>query len=326
MVALFKDRSPATIIWLFILSFIVHSHFIVNPPVVPNIGHDGLLSIFLLKYIANLSPVFLIFLYHAIVLIQALRLNFLFNDHRMYSKTNFLAAMVYVLLTGIFTEWSNLTPALIENLVVIWLFSKIIRLYGNTNPKALLFNIGLLIGISIVLYQPSALLILVAFFALSILRPFIITEWFVLLMGIIFPFYLVLSYLYLTDKISSIVTYIPSWGINIPHITVSASFFVTIGLILILLMTGMFYSQQESRRLLIQVRKNWTMLMVMLIFLFPIPFINKGVGIESLLLWLVPASPYMAKGFLGSKKNTFPNILFWSLLILALLKNWQTKQ
>lgn len=326
MVALFKDRSPATVIWLFILSFIVHSHFIVDFPVIPNNSQDGLLSIFLTKYVSLLSPVTIIFIYHTIVIIQALRLNYLFNDNRMYSKPNFLAAMVYILLTGLFKEWSNLTPALIENVMVIWLFGKTIRLYNSANPKTLLFNMGLLIGSSIILYHPSALLILVAFFAVMVVRPFIITEWLVLLMGVIFPFYFLASYLYLTDRLGSIFLYIPKWGLNIPHTVISPAFFVTIGLILFILILGMFYSQQESRRLLIQVRKNWVVLSVMLIVMLPIPFINMGATVDSLLLWIVPASPYMAKGFLGPKKNTLPNLMFWSLLVLALLKNWQVVQ
>ncbi|MCW3079648.1 hypothetical protein [Segetibacter sp.] len=323
MVALFKDRSPATVIWLVILSFIVHSHFIVDFPIVPGGRSDGLLSVFLNRYVTLLSPGIVIFIYHAIVIVQALRINYLFNDHRMYSKNNFLAAMVYILLTGIFKEWSNLTPALIENILVIWLFAKTVRLYNNPNPKTLLFNIGLLIGVSIILYHPSALLILVAFFALAIVRPFIITEWVVLLMGVIFPYYFLASYLYLTDRLGSILLYIPKWGLNIPRTVVSPAFFVTIGLILITLILGMVYSQQESRRLLIQVRKNWVVLTVMLLVMLPIPFINKGVGIDSLLLWIVPASPYIAKAFLGPKKNTLPNLMFWSLLVLAIVKNWQ---
>jgi hypothetical protein len=326
VVALFKDRSPATVIWLFILSFIVHSHFIVSFPIVPLDQHDGLLSVFLSHYIAPLRPSLLIFIYHAIIIIQALRLNYLFSDHRMYSKPNFLAAMVFILLTGIFKEWSNLTSALVINFLVIWLFSKIISLYNNSNSKPLLFNIGLLIGLSTILYHPSALLILVAFFALMVLRPFIIAEWVVLVMGAIFPYYFLAAYLYLTDRISYIFQYFPHWSINIPHTTISPVFFVTVGLILVVLVVSLVYSQQESRRLLIQVRKNWIVLTVMLLVMLPIPFINVGAGIDSLLLWIVPASPYVAKGFLGPKRNTLPNLLFWALLVLALIKNWQVVQ
>jgi hypothetical protein len=323
VVALFKDRSPATVIWLFILSFIVHSHFIINFPEIPTSHNDGLLSVFLNNYVAPLSPAILLFIYHAIVITQALRLSHLFTDHRMYSKNNFLAAMVYILLTGLVKEWNLISPALIDNTLLIWLFGKMIRLYNNPNPKSLVFNIGFVIGLSIILYHPSALLILVALFALLVLRPFIFAEWLVLLMGVIFPYYFLLSYLYLTDQFKTILRYIPRWGVNIPHTVVSPAFFVTVGLLLILIVTGMLYSRQETRRLLIQVRKNWVVLTAMLILMLPVPFINKGAGVDSLLLWIVPASPFIAKGFLGPKKNTFPSLLFWSMLILALVKNWE---
>ena len=323
MVALFKDRSPATIIWLLILSIIVHSHFFVVSPAIHVTDSDGVLASFLDRYVALLAPGLVLFIYHGLIILQSLRLNHLFTDHRMYSKANYLPAMVYILLTGIFTEWSNLTPALLVNTIVIWFFAKTIQLYNSSNPKTLLFNIGLLTGVSIILYHPSALLIPVAFFALMILRPFVITEWFVLTMGIIFPFYILASYLYLTDKLHSFKDYIPIWQINFPQIQNKIVFVVTLGVIVIVLLTGLFYWQQENRKLLIQIRKNWVVLLAMFFVLLALPFVNKNVGIESMILCIVPASPLMAKGFLAPKRNTIPALMFWALLSLAILKNWQ---
>lgn len=323
MVASFKDRSPAAIIWLFLLSIVVHSHFLLDFPLVVANRSDGLFSIFLGKYIVGLNPAIVIFIYHAIVIIQALQLNYLFTDHKMYSKPNYLAAMVYILLTGIFKEWSALTPALLDNILVIWLFAKIVNLYNTPDPKTLIFNIGLIIGISILLYHPSALLILVAFFAIIAVRPFVLTEWFVLPMGVLAPFYFLLSYLYLTDRFKTAPSYIPDWQLNLPDTTATPVFFVTIGLIILILLIGLFFWQTESRRQIIQVRKNWGVLMVMLLIMLPIPFINKDAGIDSLLLWIVPASPFIAKGFLAPKKEVLPNIMFWALIALALVKNWE---
>lgn len=323
MVALFKNRSPAAIVWLLILSIIVHSHFFVDTPAVHITNADGMLSTFLKHYNAVLASGPAVFIYHALVILQSLRLNHLFTDHRMYSKVNYMPAMVYILLTGVFIEWGSLTPALIVNTILIWFFAKTIRLYNTPNPKTLLFNIGLLTGVTIILYHPSALLIPVAFFALMILRPFVITEWLVLLMGIIFPFYLLASYLYLTDNIQSLKNYIPLWHINLPDVQNKIVFFITLAAIIIVLLTGLFYWQQENRRLLIQVRKNWVVLLAMFFVLLPLPFINKNAGIESLILCIVPASPLIAKGFLAPKKNTIPALMFWALISLAILKNWQ---
>lgn len=323
MVALFKDRSPVAIIWLVLLSIVVHSQLILFLPVVKAGNEDGVFSILLNRYLSALNPVIVICLYHLIVIGQALRLNFLFSDHKMYSRPNYLAAMAYILLTGIFPEWSALTPALLDNILVIWLFAETVKLYNANNPKSLIFNIGLLIGVSVILYQPSALLILIAFFALLVVRPFVVTELFILMMSIITPFYFLFSWLYLTDRFPSISRYIPNWQLNLPDTSPTPVFFITVGLILIILFIGLFYWQSESRRLLIHVRKNWIVLLVMLLIMLPIPFINERAGIDSLLLWAVPASPFIAKGFLAPKRNVLPNIMFWSLLLLALVKNWQ---
>jgi hypothetical protein len=323
VVSLFKDRSPVTVIWLFLLSIIVHSHLFVHFSGLVVTKNDGFLSIWLNDYFATLSFPLLIFIYHAIVVLEALRLNYLFTDHRMYSKQNNLVAMVYILLSGVFTVWTNITPALLDNFLVIWLFAKIVKLYSSPNAKTLLFNIGLIIGVSILLYQPSALLILVAFFGLMVLRPFAFREWMVLLMGVICPFYFLASWLYLTDRIKLFLNYIPDWGFNLPVSQASVFFFVTIGLVIVILIIGLFYWQHENRRLLIQVRKNWVVLLVMLLIMLPVPFINQGAGIESLFLWIVPASPFIAKGFLGPKRNFLPNLMFWSLLAIGILKNWE---
>jgi hypothetical protein len=56
--------------------------------------------------------------------------------------------------------------------------------------------------------------------------------------------------------------------------------------------------------------------------MLPLPFIAKHTGVDMLLLFLVPVSPFMAKGFLTPKKDTLPNIMFWSLLVVIAINNW----
>ena len=322
MVKLFKENSPIATIWLVVLSLVVHSHFFVNFPGVHTPLNDGLFSYILSQYVAPLNQAVVLIIYHCLIIAQALRLNYLFSENKMFSRANYLVAMVYILLTGIFKEWSTLTPALLENLLVIWLYAQTIKLYNAPDPKTLLFNTGLIIGISIIFYHPSALLIIVALFALMVVRPFVVTEWLVMLMGVLSPLYFLASWLYLTDKLKTFKQYIPVWRLNLPDTVVNPWFVATVALIIVILLIGVFYYQRESRRLLIHVRKNWGVLMVMLLVMLPIPFINKDAKIDSLFLWIIPASPFIAKGFLAPKNNFLPNLMFWSLLLLGLFKNW----
>ena len=304
------------------LSIAVHAHFFIFPPQVVASAGDGLISMFLNHYVAVWDPVFIMLLYHFLVLSQALRINFLFNDQRMFSKPTYLTAMVYVLVTAIFPQWNQLTPALVANTLIIWLFSQIVNLYNSPNPKTLLFNIGLIIGGCILMYHPTSLLILIALFALMVVRPFNVTEWLVMLMGVVAPFYFLFVYLYLADKWFQLKQYVPMFQLNLPDVDPTPLFFVTIGFILLLLFMGIYYFQDRSRRMLIQVRKNWGVLMVMLLVMLPLPFISKNASLDSLLLWAIPVSPFIAKGFLSPKKNTLPTIMFWALIILIVLNNW----
>ena len=322
MVSLFKDRSPATVVWLFILSIVVHSHFIVEPPHILVLEDDGLISVVLKKYFTGLDPLFLTLIYHALIILQALRLNYLFTDNRMFSRVNYLTAMVFIILTGIFYAWSNLTSALIANIMLIWFYANTIRLYNSPNPKTLIFNIGLIVGMSIILYHPSAILILVAIFALLVVRPFFVAEWLVLLMGVFAPFYFLFSYLYLTDNLTRLRGYIPRWQFNLPDVPPTVLFFITLGVVAVVLFIGIVYWQRENRRLIIQVRKNWVVLHVMLLLMLPLPFISYKAGMDILLTFIVPLSPMMAKAFLAPKRDTLPNILFWCLLALVLVNNW----
>ena len=322
MVALFKERSPITIIWLLMLSIAVHAQFFVMPPQVIAIADDGLISRFLRNYVAGSQSILIILLYHFLIVSQALRLNYLFNDQRMFIKPTYLVAMVYVLITAIFPDWNQLTPALVANTLIIWLFSLIVKLYNSPNPKTLLFNIGLIIGGCILCFHPTTLLILIAIFALMVVRPFNITEWLVMLMGVCAPFYFLFMFLFLTDRLVQLQQYVPLWQLNLPDVKTTPLFFVSVGMILLFLAIGIYHFQDKSRRMLIQVRKNWGVLMVMLLIMLPLPFISKNATLDSLLLWCVPVSPFMANGFLFPRKETFPKIMFWSLFIIIVLNNW----
>jgi hypothetical protein len=162
----------------------------------------------------------------------------------------------------------------------------------------------------------------VALLALLIVRPFFVTEWLVLLMGVVAPFYFLFSYLYLTDELVRLPHLIPRWHTSLPVIAPTVLFFSSLALIAVVLFIGMIYWQKENRRLIVQVRKNWVVLNVMLLLMLPLPFVTYKAEIDSLLTFVVPLSPMMAKAFLSPKKDTLSIIIFWCLLALILINNW----
>lgn len=322
MVFLFRNKSIINIFFLVILSIGIHLHFFWHAPQVVYHTNDGVFSFLLRNYVAGQSQTLLFIIYHMLVLIQAIRLNMVLNDLRMFQQNNFITAMVYVLLSGILIQWGSISPALMANFMLIWLFIKLSRLYNHPSPKTLLFNIGLIIGLSVVCYHPTAILILMVLFALAVVRPFSLAEWLVLLMGALVPYYFLFSWLFITDQTLLFSSFLPSLQWNLPVAQWDIQLVAGLSLLAILLLTGLYYWQSSVNRMIIQIRKNWGIMMVMLIILLPIPFIFLKAGIESGILSLVSLGAFASNAFSNPKKLLLPNILFWLVIGIIIFNNW----
>lgn len=301
---------------------LVHAHLFFQPLSITITGDDGLLSYFLTKDISRLPNNLLLFGYLALLIIQALRLDFLMAELKMFNNDGYTTALSFVLLSGFFTQWFTLSSALIANSFIIWIFIQLTKLYNNPEPKSLLFNTGLIVGATVLLYQPTAILLIVVLFSVAIIRPFNISEYIVLLFGIIMPFYLIVSLLYLNDKMQLLPSFIPNLQLHVPQLHHPIVFWVGLSLAALLFLLGVNVWSVQNSRMLIQIRKNWSAMLVMAFVLLPIPFIFQNAGIESTIICIMPFAAFVSNIFLYPKKLLIPNILFWLCVAWIAYNNW----
>lgn len=304
------------------LSIGVHFHFFTTAPLIVTNTNDGVFSYLLQNYVKGLPETALFLIYHAIVLIQSIRINRVLNDLKMFQSSNYTVAMAYVLFSGMLIQWCSISAALIANSLVIWLFIKLSRLYNHPSPKTLLFNTGLIVGLSIICYHPTALLILVVLFALAVVRPFRLAEWLVLLIGILLPYYFLFSWLFINEKLSSFTDYLPYLQLNLPFPAWNPQLITRFSVLIINLLAGLYFWINANSRMVIQIRKNWGVMVVVLLILLPIPFVFLHAGIESAYLCMVPLAAFAGNAFSNPKKLLFPNILFWITVIVLIYNNW----
>lgn len=323
MVFLFRDKSIINIFFLILLSIAVHAHLFMSDPTVLVDSNDGLISILLTKYLKGISPTLLFIGYQGIIILQAIRLNMVLTDFRMFQSTNYTTAMTYILLTGLIGAWCSISSALISNSLVLWIFILLSRLYNNPSPRTLLFNIGMLVSLTIIAYHPTAILIMVVLFALAVVRPFRTAEWLILLMGVLLPYYFLLSYLFLFDQMILIKAYLPYFQMHFPITHPDGWLLISLGYLAVLLLAGLFYWQKFNNRMVIQIRKNWSVMMVLLLILLVVPFTFLGAGMESAILCLIPLTAFVANGFGYPKQLSLPNLLFWMGIILVVHNNWE---
>ena len=316
MIAIFRDKSIVTIFILALLCVAVHAHIFVHPIPISNAVDNGLISNFIGNYLAHTAPAFLTFLYIFILFAQAVLLNTILNEWKMYQKSAFTTAAAFILITAVYPELNTISPAMINNFLVILFIALYARMYNNQKPNSLLFNIGFIICLSVFLYKANIIFFFISFLALSIIRPFRLKEWIILLIGILVPVYLIGSLLFVYDKFEVIKTYIPYFQMHSITLKITVWFWINSAVLTLALLIGINQWLPNYDRMVIHIRRNWIILFLSLIILTLLPFTTyKGNMLDFWMLIPVAAS-FIASLFLYPKRLLIPNFIFILLLIL----------
>lgn len=321
MVSFFKEKSATAVFGLVIVSIGTRLFFWEHHPRIVTAESDGIIY-HILSGLSFLPVTAVGLLYHLIVVLQALRLNYALNDLRMFPKPAYTTALAYVLLTAFVPQWNHVSSALVANSMVIWLLFRLFKLYNSTKPKALVYNIGLITSCTVMLYFPSMPLILLAFIALGVYRAFRLNEWIILLLGLITPLYFLAGYLFLQDSLETTLQHLDIFELQVIRPVNLAFTFITFAVAGVVIIAGMYMWQANSNRMVIQVRKNWSILFFMLALFVPVVFFIKGAWPFALLMAGVPASAFISNTWQYPKRNLFPALLFWMFIALIIYNNW----
>jgi hypothetical protein len=256
-----------------------------------------------------------------IVFIQALLFNRVFNLQKMFPRLTDLPAMAYLLVTSLLPQWDQFSAPLLINSILIAFFYRVATLNAYKEMLAPVFNLGMLLGLSMLLFKPAVLLIFLFMASMLIIRPFYIREWLLGLMGILTPYYFAGVYLFLAGKFS--------WPALVPtmHFTrpvMPASVLVNLGMLLlvILFMIGGIYLQQNLSKMLIQARKNWNLVLLQLVMAVLIVSVSGDTLFSSWILGALPLAAFLSAAFYFPQRKMLPAALHWILFIYSLYLNY----
>ncbi|MEO6584191.1 MAG: DUF6427 family protein [Ferruginibacter sp.] len=326
MIGIFKANSPTNNFILFIYGFILKLPLFLlsGLPVVQQ--PDGFIYRLLLKGLQAVGQNFH-FIYSLIAYVllftQAISLNKIVTNQRLLYKPSYLAAMAYLLITSLFSEWHQFSSPLILNSLLIWVFGQLCKLHSNQHPKAILFNIGAALGLATFFYFPVIAFVLLLAVGLLITRPFKPAEWIMAVMGMLTPYYFMFSWLYLSNKLADYK--LPDFGLTIPQLKSSTWAYVAIALLLILVVAGMYFIQVNFRKQLVQSRKSWGLTFLYLLVALLVPFINET---DNFQYWIVAAAPIAVIGaaaFLYPERNWFAAGMHWAMVAISIVVGYFIK-
>lgn len=253
---------------------------------------------------------------------QALMLTYLINEFRMLGKPGYLPGAAYLLLTTLLPEWSFLSSPLIAATFIIWALIKLYRLYNVAVARGVLFNTGLLLGVSSYVYFPAASFLICFIVGIMVLKPFRLNELILFLLGCLTPYYFYAAYLFLTDKFS-LANFLPHVSVSLPRVKSTVWLAVSTLFLTIPFLLGGFYVQSHLHKMLIQVRKNWSVVLLYLVLAFFVPFVNTYAAFSNWVLIVAPFACFHAAAYFYLPKLWVANVLFFlTVAYVVYLQYW----
>lgn len=293
--------------------------YLLHPPLITYQAGAGLLPLWLNNwYATGGSRSFSALLALIIYLSCALYANTVLTNQRMFPKANFVVALCILLLSSLVPQANLLTAPLLLLPLLIFIYQHGTALYNTGSPRTTIYNIGLAAGIGTILYHPFAIFILAIIGIIASMRTFRVQEWLILLLGLISPYYIYLSWQFITGDWHP-QQYIPVFRLSIQHIPKDVYSLIAGAIVLLWVVAGIYYGQANLRRMLIQPRKNWRILLLLAILCNALFFVRVSSGIDSFALAVFPFGCFAASAFVFPKKLLWPTLLFWVVVVLIII-------
>ena len=323
MIGVFKQKSPGNVAVLLIFGLLLKLPLFLYPEPIIATRNDGRLYQWLISSLPANNATLYPLISFLLLYVQSLMLNYLVNEYRLITRQTYLPGMAYLLITSLMPEWNYLSSPLLCNTFIVWMFIYLFSLYNTPNARAQVYNIGVLGGISSYIFFPSAAFAVCIILGLMILRPFRLNEIVLFLVGCLTPYYFHAVYLFLTDQLS-VVNFFPHISVRVPAIKNSIWLAASTLLLAVPFLVGGFYVQNHLRKMLIQVRKNWSILLLYLLLAFFVPFINTDASFHTWVLITAPFAAFHACAYFYPPRRWLSLALFFITTSYILYQQWGT--
>ena len=253
-----------------------------------------------------------------LLLIEALFLNKVVNDHKLIDRPGLLPALGFLLISGLSPH--SLQPfGLISNAILIIVLKLMIMSYKQIKPYQNLFLSGFLCGIMASLNTSYILLYLWLIIGALIIRPLSVREWILSTAGFIMPSYFLIAGLYLADQLAGR-DLLPALKLQFSLQTLTLREWLVWGCMIFLPMISLAVSGGQLGKMVIQVRKSYLITLVMFLTAILVILLHLEQPFFHFSLLLIPSSLLFIPFLNSFKRDYIPNLLILGLLALALLR------
>lgn len=321
---LFRNKSPYTVLILLIIALVLKSGVLVNPQAPVKIeGYFFYNSIVSLFNVLLGGSAFLYTLFSVLILFtQALYLNSITSRHKLYVKSTYFPALVFVLFTSMHPYFNHFSVPMMVNWCALVGLDICLSFNQSTSPRKNLFNAAFVFALAGLLHFSAVGYILVLVAAIMLLRPFNAGEWTVASMGYITPFYFAACILFIADMLPAFAHWPDLDFTVIRKIKMPVYMGILGGGLLVLTGVSFYAMQQQMPKATIYVRRSWIAIFIYM-FVSAVAALFGETSVNNAWLLTIPAiSLFIAQALMVEKSKWFSNFIFYFLIILVLACQW----
>ncbi len=237
------------------------------------------------------------------------------------NERTFIPALIYILLSGLFSQYQVLNPAVFGAVFLMMAIRQIMESYRVQGIAYNFFDAGILIGIGSLFYANLIWFGLLVFIGIALLRSWDIKEIAISVLGLLTPYILTFGVYYLLGKDANYL--FSQLGYNLfekpsdyvfTRLTIAVVFFS--GLVTFVSIGYLLMSMNAKK---IKSRKTFSLLIWVFIISMVVYTFIPSVSVEMIYIIGIPASYFLTHYFVLAKSKLIPEILFAVLFILIIL-------
>lgn len=256
-----------------------------------------------------------------ITIVTALLLNKCAIDNGLNGKISTLIAFIYILLANSLAGEFHNNPIIWINFLLVFVLSNMMQLPYVNNTIPVIFNASFLIGITSLFYAPLIFLVLFVWASVFIHRIVTWRNLFVAIIGIILPYFLLLTLFFAMDiLLEEAYVLFDSLQINTQFVFMTNPIELAISVILITVtIISTFGVVNWIPEKNINLRRNLIITLFYLVIIFLILLVYEKSLVSSLLL-IIPSALILGH-WLGNIKRTLWYNVALSLVMILIIVN-----
>jgi hypothetical protein len=322
-VRFFKETSTASLIALPIVAGLVYSlgYFKLSP--IFSVEDAGPLYLLVASWMSHFSQASFFSVGLILFIIQVFYLNHICNKYEILYKPSHLPALMFIICTCLFPGFLCLHPLMFVNCILLLVLELLFSIYKSETGLSTIFNTGFLLAVATLFYIPAAMLFLLLWVGLILLRPYGWRDWIISILGFITPFYFISIYYLWNNKLGAFWSSILHFTDEHRHLifVLNNRYYFSLSVVGVLLVFSVLKLQGNFFKNFIRTRRYQQALGAFFILSCSSLLLCTSISLYHFTIVAIPLSIILGYFFLSTKSFFWTEITFL-VLVSALIYNF----